>query len=511
MKIERKQRQLLIAPIAAFGIMGVHAALAQSSDPSGTSLQDQVKILQQKVDELTRKVDADKGPEHQAPRSDVDQSPSPNRAVIGKEAEAAPKIPGPPTLTWNGVTLYGTIDAGVAYLSHGAPLSPLYGPGLPFVVQNFSNHPITSVADNGLSQSKIGLSGIEPLGALDLKGVFKLETGFNPTSGRLADGPGSLVNDNGRSNSTKVTGSDSSRAGQPFEGGAYAGIASDLLGTLTFGRQNSLMADDLIKYDPQLQAQAFSPLGYSGTSGGLGDTENKIMDNVLKYGYAYGPGRIAVLYEFGSHAVVPEGSQSVDIGADFAGASVDAIYGKVQGAVSATSLTTSQNTAAPGTLAGTVSDNTSFALLASYTLQPVKIYAGYEHMRFADPADPLPVGTVTVGGYVLSVVNNTAYKIDKILEYSWVGVRYSVTKNFDLTTAYYHFEQNSYNANHCANDTSSSCSGAFRDASIVADYRWTRRFDSYAGVNYSSGSNGLASGFLYNTAWAPMIGVRFNF
>ena len=55
---------------------------------------------------------------------------------------------------------------------------------------------------------------------------------------------------------------------------------------LTFGRQNSLMADDLLKYDPQLQSQAFSPIGYAGTSGGLGDTEDKALDDMIKYTYA---------------------------------------------------------------------------------------------------------------------------------------------------------------------------------------------------------------------------------
>jgi predicted porin len=511
MRINPPRRKSLVAAVAALGLMGLHTAFAQSSGAADPSLQDQVKRLQQQVDELTRKVEGDKSGAHDAPRTDADQSPSPNRAVIGKEAEAAPKSAGPPALTWNGITLYGTVDAGVAYLSHGAPASPLYAPGLPFVVQNFSNHPLTSIANNGLGQSKVGLSGVEPLGVLDLKGVFKLETGFNPTSGRLSDGPGSLVTNNGRSNSTKVTASDSSRAGQAFQGGAYAGVASNQLGTLTLGRQSSLMGDDLLKYDPQLQAQAFSPIAYSGTAGGLGDTEDKILDNVLKYGLAYGPGRVAVLYQFGSRAAFPEGSESVDVGADFAGASVDAIYGKVRGAVAAASLSATQNAAAPGTLAGTISDNTSFALMASYTSSPVKIYAGYEHMRYANPQDPLPVDTVTIGGYVLSTVNNSAYKINKVLEYSWAGVRYSVTKRFDLTAAYYHFEQNSFSANHCSNDSSSSCSGSFHDASLVADYRWTRRFDSYAGVNYSSGSDGMAAGFLYNTAWATMVGVRFNF
>jgi predicted porin len=426
-------------------------------------------------------------------------------------AAEVPKPAGPPPLTWKGITLYGIVDAGVAYISHGAPLSPTYGPGLPFTLQSYSNHPITSVAPNGLSQSRIGISGVEPLGVGDLKGVFKLETGFNPTSGRLTDGPRSLIDNNGRPNTDRVTASDSSRAGQAFQGGAYAGIASGRFGTLTYGRQSSLMADNLLKYDPQLQSQAFSPIAYSGASGGLGATEYKALDDVIKYSLRYGPARAAVLYQFGSRGVVPEGSLSYDVGFDYAGLQVDALYGKVYGAVNATSLSAAQNAVHPGTLAATVADLTAYAFLASYKAGPLKVYMGYEHMRFANPADPLPANTVTIGGYVLSYVNNSSYTINKILTYSWVGARYTITPKLDLTLAYYHFKQNSFAANPCSDSSSGSCSGLFHDASLVADYRWTARFDTYAGVNYSSGSDGLAAGFLYNVAWAPMIGARFSF
>ncbi len=497
--------------IAGLLALGGYAGQTLADDTSDRELRDQVKALQKQVEELTKKVGGAGSASPQVLKSDADQSPSANRVVSATEAESAPKMAGPPPLTWNGIMLYGTIDAGVAYLSHGAPLSATYGPGLPFVLQSFSNHPITSLAPNGLSQSKVGISGAERLGVGDLKGVFKLETGFNPTSGRLTDGPRSLLDNNGRPNNQRITASDSSRAGQAFQGGAYVGIASNTFGTLTFGRQNSLMADNLLKYDPQLQAQAFSPIAYSGTSGGLGDTEDKALDDTLKYMYGYGPTRIAVLYQFGQRGTVPEGSESVDIGADYAGLSVDALYGKVRGAVNLASLTAAQNTAAPGTLAGTISDNTAYSFLASYTWRPIKIYAGYEHMKYANPKDPLPVGTVTIGGYVLSVANNTSFTIDKVLEYSWVGVRWSINRHLDLTTAYYHFKQGSYAANHCSDTSAGSCSGSFNDASMTADYRLTRRFDTYAGVNYSAASDGLAAGFLYKNNWAPMIGARFNF
>jgi len=507
---DRKVLQRSFATLAGLGILASYTVPTRASEATDQELKDQIHALQQKVEELSRKVNGEK-PGDTSTAGEEKRATSAAASATAKSAERPPKASGPPALTWNGITLYGTVDVGVAYVSHGAPLSPTYGPGLPFTLQNYSNHPITSLAPNGLSQSRIGLSGVEPLGVADLKGIFKLETGFNPTSGRLVDGPKSLLDNNGRANNNKVTASDSSRAGQPFQGAAYAGISSNLLGTLTFGHQNSLMADNLQKYDPQLQSQAFSPIGYSGTSGGLGDTEDKALDDTLKYTFGYGPVRLAVLYQFGSRGFVPEGSESVDVGVDYAGLSVDALYGKVRGAVAAASLNAAQNAVAPDTLAATVSDNTSWSLLASYTLEPIKIYVAYEHMRYANPRDPLPNNTVTIGGYVLSTVNNTAYTINKLLDYAWAGVRYTLTPKFDVTAAYYHFKQNSYSASGCSTDALSSCSGTFHDASLVADYRWTRRFDTYAGVNYSSASNGLASGFLYNVAWAPMIGVRFSF
>jgi predicted porin len=507
--LEKKGLQYSGALLAAVALLGGRAFPTQAAEPSQPELQEQIRALQQKVEELSKQVNGARPNATGSSPAAPGQGPAANAAPGTKTA--APEASGPPPLTWNGITLYGTVDIGVAYINHGAPLSPTFSPALPFVLSNYSNHPLTSLAPNGLSQSRLGISGVEPLGVLDLKGIFKLETNFNPTSGRLTDGPQSLVDNNGRANNNKITGADSSRAGQPFAGAAYVGISSTLLGTLTFGRQNSLMADNLLKYDPQLQSQAFSPISFSGTSGGLGDTEDKALDDTLKYTLSYGPARLAVLYQFGSRGVIPEGSESVDVGFDYAGLSVDALYGKVRGAVAAASLTATQNAAAPGTLAATISDNTAYSFLANYTVKPFKIYFGYEHMRFANPQDPLPANTVTIGGYVLSVVNNTAFTINKVLDYTWTGVRYSATRKLDVTAAYYHFKQNSFAANHCVDTSATSCSGTFEDASLVADYRWTRRFDTYAGVNYSTGSDGLVSGFLFHSAWAPMIGARFSF
>ena len=57
-----------------------------------------------------------------------------------------------------------------------------------------------------------------------------LETGFQPTSFHLANGPKSLIIDNGVPLASQTTNGDSSRAGQLFQGAAYLGLASKTLG-----------------------------------------------------------------------------------------------------------------------------------------------------------------------------------------------------------------------------------------------------------------------------------------
>lgn len=522
-------RQPLLAAMGAMVALSATPGAVFADDASDIqALKDQVRQMQLKIDQLSNTSASDSQPSGQAP------APAPtNPSTVAPDYR---KRRDTPALTWNGITLYGTVDIGVEYISHGAPLSSTWGPGLPSFIQNYSNHSITSVNGNGLSQSKIGLSGVEPLFLGDLTGIFRVETGFNPWSGRLVDGPASLVADNGKAADVKVSAGDSSRAGQAFNSVAFAGVSSKMFGTLTFGRQNGLMLDLLNKYDPQLQAQAFSPIALSGTSGGLGDTQSNRIDNAIKYTYQYGPARLAFMHGFGSASYVPQSSNEVTLGADYAGFSIDALYGLVHGEVAASSLSAAQVTALnatvplpswsiSNTLGATISDNTGYSLQLSYNAKdyfPVKVYAGWERIKYNNPAHTVPGGSIDIGGYQLgaatatnidvdNIVNNTAYNIQKIFSIWWTGVRYSVTPDFDVTGAGYMYNQKSYNANGCRNASAGSCAGELLDLSLVADYHFTKRFDSYFGVNWSIVKNGLANGYLYDSEYSPMLGVRYNF
>src|SRR5580692_2339093 len=59
------------------------------------------------------------------------------------------------SLTWNGVTLYGIVDVGLQYQTHGVPVSDYFPAGTEAIVQKNSNSSVTGVTPSNLSQSRI--------------------------------------------------------------------------------------------------------------------------------------------------------------------------------------------------------------------------------------------------------------------------------------------------------------------------------------------------------------------
>jgi predicted porin len=417
------------------------------------------------------------------------------------------------------------VDAGVTYQNHGTPLSSTSGSGLNYLISKNSTGSYFGIGPGALSSSFIGLKGKEEL--FDgVSGVFNLQTGFNPQSGKLADGLGSIVQNNGLPVSAQNAFGDSAKDGQAFNIAAYAGLSSQTYGTLTYGRQSALTSDGVVNYDPMSNAIAFSVIGFQGATGGAGDTENRIYDNSFKYKVDLGPFRAAAETQLRSGIAGGTGNAfEGQIGGDYAGLSLDAIVSHVEDAISAsplpvgTLLPTTLTNPGNGFIAGTISDNTSFMLLAKYGIGPVKLYGGYEHIQFANPSNPLAAGTGIVGGYTLGTVNNNSFTTDRLLQVFWGGAKYAIRSDVDLTVAYYHEEQNSFeggtpatlNAGHCSNASLAQCSGQLDAVSFVADYRFAKRFDTYAGIMWSQVSNGLASGFQQRSSIDPTVGLRFQF
>ena len=95
-------------------------------------------------------------------------------------------------LTWNGITVYGTIDAGVTWQSHGTPFNGTAAVGEEYLISKNSNRALWGLAPNALTQSNIGIKGNEPF-APGWAFVFDLQAGFDPYSLQFANGPGSVA------------------------------------------------------------------------------------------------------------------------------------------------------------------------------------------------------------------------------------------------------------------------------------------------------------------------------
>src|SRR6266481_4343239 len=220
-------------------------------------------------------------------------------------------------LTWYGITLYGVIDAGFTYQTHGAPLDPRSPPGSAYIVQRYSRSSRWDLAPNGLQNSFIGIKGTEPIGG-NTSVVFALDAGFDPYSFKLSNGPGSAAHNAGVPQNQQTSWADSSRAGQWYNGNGYVGLSSPTYGTLTVFRQNSLTYDGVLAYDPMGASYAFSPIGWQGLSCGGGNTENCRHTTSLKYRLNIGQARVAAIWQFGGYGQnnASNGAYQVGVGGD---------------------------------------------------------------------------------------------------------------------------------------------------------------------------------------------------
>src|SRR5260370_12487247 len=287
-------------------------------------------------------------------------------------------------LTWQGITIYGIVDTGFGWQSHGAPWDPRPAVGGPYLIRKQNNLALWGPAPNALSNSFIGIKGTEPIGG-NVSVVFALDAGFDPYSLRCSNGPGSAAANSGIPKNFATAFADSSRAGQWFNGQGYVGVSSPTYGSLTVFRQNSLTLDAVFDYAPFGASYAFSPIGFQGITCGGGNTENCRHSTSLKYRVNVGQFRVAALWQFGGYAQnnASNGAYQFGAGADIPTwgkgvLAVDAIYSYVRDSVSL-SLAPGSNDANvlpippffPHTLTATISDNSAGMLVAKYQTGPL--------------------------------------------------------------------------------------------------------------------------------------------
>ena len=444
-------------------------------------------------------------------------------------------------LTAYGIRVYGTLDVGIGYQTAGAPLDRFFPTGASYFLQKMNRQAMFGLAPNGLSQSNLGVQIAEPLGG-GWKFVGQIDAGFDPYTGEFASGPGSLVDNIGKPTAFQSTNADSGRNGTFYNGQGFAGFSHDVWGTVTVGRQNSLTLDGVNAYDPMGGAYAFSPIGFSGKVPGGGNTEDTRYNASVKYRVNIANYRLGAIVMFGGLSAGNGADQAYELtgGGDFHVGpgllSVDVVGGMMKDAVNLGLGTNSlfPVPTAPGLPAGaggstgtnnalsaTISNNTNVMVLAKYIVDRWKLYAGYEWVHYA-PSDDFSgfINNVTVidgantGFNPVTVFSNQS---DQIFHVVWGGARYSITPTLDIVSAFYRYMQS--NAANAATSgcfsrgptASGSCAGTMNAASVVLDWQFAPKWDTYIGTFWSETNGGLNSGFLAHDNIATTAGVRFRF
>jgi predicted porin len=430
------------------------------------------------------------------------------------------------------VTIYGTIDAGYAYQTHGAPLSGALYNGIEYRAFGTKNlrGPVSTLTENGRQQSSVGIKIEEALGS-GWVAIGKFETGFNPLSGEIADACASLTRNNGKNQLISNSNHDGSRCGEAFNGPAFAGLSNLAYGTLTAGRQDSLDLSLMAAYDPMDLAAAFSLISSGGAGPGTGDTETARWDNAVKYVLHYGPAHAAAMYSLGGQdTALVNGAYAFNLGGTYRGLSADANYTRDRGAISSSSFNGTGCLPCPGagclvnTLSGTITDDTAWTLGAKYAFElgagfkdeampsTLTLFGGYQYSDRVNPApaDQAAPGTTTIGGYVLAQINNQPYLpgSHSIQQTEWTGATYGIG-SWAISAAYYHLSQNAFlttsgggptcamqtshniATNAIGNKTGDNCPGDYNQGSFLIDYTFNKYFDVYGGVSYSDASGGV--------------------
>ncbi len=409
-------------------------------------------------------------------------------------------------ISYGGITLYATIDAGVGYELNGAGYNQWWNNGVSNIITKQSTHgPQWLWTPNGLSQSVVGVKMSEPIGSTGWSLVGAAETGFNPYGINLAYAQKGQVQNNGQSLFLQSAQANSSRTGQPLNSQWFLGFSNPTYGTLTGGRVNTLSLDAINSYDPMGGSYAFSPIGYSGSYAGFGDTEAARANTALKYRVNIQNFRLGGLVQVGGYdwGNGTNGMYQGQIGGDFnfPSGGVLSIDGTASYAKDAVNLATAGSltqcsTLTKGPFAGqtgctnsipgiytglynqsdfvaTLSNNLGLMVNTKYKWQAWTFYASYQYFRQQNPSDAYPNGFETIGYFNVPgtipgfnvpgsaasklklttqwAVNNN-YNIPRVANVFWVGAKYSVPDDWmhgwgsaDLTGAFYCLGQNDYN------------------------------------------------------------------
>ena len=401
------------------------------------------------------------------------------------------------------VAVYGILDVGIGSLEHSYAGSDIFASTVNPYNLNSSPNSFTGAYSGGISMSRVGVRGDAELG-LGVKAFFKVESAIDVNTGVLSNNGKSIYND---INGLKTANGASAINGQAFSRAAYVGVSHSDFGAIEIGRTTNLSFDQVTQYDPVQAALLYSPLGFSGgIGGGLGATENTRLDNSIKY-----ENRISYI-DFGLQYKIANSKSDQSAGSAFVAMlgysngplSVKGTYSKTTNTVAW--ATQYSNVVAPDS--NLQIENTSgFMVSALYTINSAAtVKVGYEYSTVSAPSNPNLTGIVDYYGLTLPNPAQNASG-DQHFGTFWIGGDYKVTEAFDLGVGYYDINT----------DNSPEVNKAYRANaySILADYSFTKKFDTYVGamlMSYSGvGLEKKAPTLAYSSNALYGVGLRYKF
>jgi predicted porin len=337
------------------------------------------------------------------------------------------------------VTLYGLIDAGLAYVSNQKSGS--------------GGHNNFLQTSGNLSTSRWGLRGTEDLGG-GYSAVFDLESGFNVANGKLNNG------------------------GDLFGRAAWVGLASRQYGTVTLGRQYDLLVD----YVEPLSASG------SGFGGNLAehvfDNDNLSNDarlnNSVKFrsidyhGFSFG-----AAYAFSNQAGGFSNNNAYSAGAGYTNGPLSLAVAYLQvnqpGGVSSNPNPNGAFSSSDGDAQLTGAKQRTLGAAAHYAAGPALVGFAFTRTVLDDPHQVTQGGSASTLNGALLTFNN--YELNG---------RYALTPAFTLGGSYT-FTQGHFDT------ASAQASPKWNQFMLQADYTLSRRTDVYLEGVYQhvSGAHGI--------------------
>lgn len=343
------------------------------------------------------------------------------------------------------VTLYGLVDAGIAYTNNVATSGTHGGARV-------------AMTSGNISGSRFGLRGSEDLGG-GLKAIFVLENGFYVNNGQLG------------------------QESRMFGRQAFVGLSSDRVGTVTMGRQY----DDMVDFVAPLSATA----GTFGDSGFAHPYDNDNLQHTVRFNNSvkfasldYAGFKFGGMYAFSNSSTGFAIDRAYSAGASYAfgGLKAAAAYLQTNGTgASATNTTGAVDpTEFKGGLTSDVQRTAGAAL--NYAFGPATVGFVYTHSQYQDTtAFGLKNGDVRFDNYE-------------------VNVMYALTPALKLGVS------DAYTDGHLDGTTSYGSDPKWNQVNAIARYSLSKRTELYAEAMYQHATGNKNVANMYNAGGASTTG-----